>query len=270
MFRQGFVPLVVEGFVRCGTVEGVAARDQFVERHAERIDVGSRIDPSLVAFVGNLFRSGILRGSDELPDSAVAILQGVGHAEIRQFHAGVAVDHDIRRLDILVYDSVVVQILQGRQNRTDVFHDPQGPFLLRKGGEVAPYVFLERHALDVLAQHEHRARAVEGLAKADHPHDVRMSEDQRRFAPRAFPDLFDPGVLVPDPFDRHVGAGCMVESQVNGPGSAFSQRRVRLVVEVPASSDEEIDERREGIGHHLLHEESATASGGTATSLCRA
>ena len=100
---------------------GPPPRQQPVENHGQRVDIGGRGDGA--AF--DLFRSSILRrqpgtgnvGQRRLfADRGIALDQ-LGDTEIEQFDAAVPLDQDIRRLEIPVHDQVGMSV---RHCRTDL------------------------------------------------------------------------------------------------------------------------------------------------------
>jgi hypothetical protein len=102
-------------------VEGRAAGEQFVEQHAEAVDVAAGVDVQPAHL--RLFRAHVGRGADELVElredrglSVSPAFGGLGDAEVDDLgdgHAVVEGDEDVRGLDVPVDDALLVGVLDG-------------------------------------------------------------------------------------------------------------------------------------------------------------
>ena len=163
-------------------VERSFAREQFVEQHAERIDVAARVNvqPAHLGLLG----THVGRRADELPEGGEhgfvrepLIRRGLGNTEVNHLGHGQTVvprDENVRRLDVAVNDSFLMRVLDGLadldKQREALFH--------RKAGLVAKI----RDADAAHQFHDEIRPARFRRARVEHPGDVRMIHECQRLA----------------------------------------------------------------------------------------
>ncbi len=117
-------------------IEGRLAGEQFVEQHAERVNVGARVNVEaaherlLRAHVGGRADELLERGKDSLVRERFAG-GGFGDAEINHFghgHAVVHGDKNVRGFQVAVDDALLVRVLDGAADLREQFE----PLLCRE------------------------------------------------------------------------------------------------------------------------------------------
>ena len=100
---------------------GMAAAEEDVEQHAQRIDVGGRGDRA----AGYLLRGGVLRGERAaargIGEGGAARLRAslrheLGDSEVEQLHGAVGRDQDVRRLEVAMDDQIGVRVAHGLEH----------------------------------------------------------------------------------------------------------------------------------------------------------
>ena len=167
-------------------IERRAARQQFVEQHAQAVDVAARVDVQPAHL--RLFRTHVRRRADELLQLRVNRLvrqpsfRRLGNAEInhlRHRHAVVQRDQDVRRLDVAMDDALLMRVL----DRLADLDEQIQPFL---GGELVLVAVL-RDA-DAPHQFHHEIWPAQiGGARIQHLGDVRMIHHRQRLPLRLEP-----------------------------------------------------------------------------------
>ena len=128
-------------FVRqSGHVIGHASGQQFVEHHADGVDIASRVDRRRIA--EDLLRAHVGERAHQLSFTRVQrvrrlSLEQAGDAEVEHFRLARAIDEDVARLDVAVDDAAIVRVLDGVADSRD---------------ELEPRRDIERVRRDVLAQ----------------------------------------------------------------------------------------------------------------------
>ena len=126
------MPEAISSFASNGVLPG----QQFVEQHAQAVDVAARVDVQPAHL--RLLRTHVSRRADELVQLRVnrrvrqPAFRRLGDAEIdhlRHRHAVVQRHEDVRRLDVAVDDPLLVRVLDGLADLDEQIE----PFL---GGEI--------------------------------------------------------------------------------------------------------------------------------------
>ena len=162
-------------------IERWSPREQFVEQHAEAVDVATRVDVEAAHL--HLFRTGIDRRADkgvELREERFVgqpALQSLGDAEIDDLghrHAVVQRDEDVRRLEVAMDHALLVRVL----HRLTHGHEQVQPRFRRHSIVVA--ITGDRHAAHQL-HHEIGSPGL-GRTGVEHPRDVGMLHQGERLA----------------------------------------------------------------------------------------
>ena len=164
-------------------VERSVTRQKFIEEYAQAVDVAARVDIQPAHL--RLFRAHVSGRADELVqfriDSAVgqAALRGFGDAEVndlRNRHAVVQGDQNVRRLQVAVDDSLLMCMLYGVADLDEQLQSLVGVEVI--------LVAIIRDA-NAANQFHHEVRtAVLGGAGVEHFGDVWMVHDRQRLALR--------------------------------------------------------------------------------------
>jgi hypothetical protein len=173
----------LEEIQRCEVLapERTLSDEQFVEHHAQGIDVCPRIE----AFAGQprLFGTHVFGRADELAGAGaqrvveLCAVERLGHAEVDDLGHRLAVrlgHQDVRRLEVAVDDRLLVRVLDTLADMDEQFEPPAQAHLLLVAVDV------ERHALDVL-HHEVRTALV-GRAGVEHLGDGRVVHHRQSLA----------------------------------------------------------------------------------------
>src|SRR5262249_43680551 len=129
----------IEGcFAQTLSLEWGAAREQFIEQDAKRIDVAAGVDVELVE--SGLLRAHVLDCADHLTELGKhgplgeLLSRGFGDAEVDDFGDWLAVvlgHEDIRRLDVAMDDAFLMGVLDGMTDSTNELQPlAQGQMLL--------------------------------------------------------------------------------------------------------------------------------------------
>ncbi len=88
------------------------ASEQFVEDHAQAVDIGPAID--LMRFAARLFRRQIGRRAQQFTFERHRRFVGLalGQAEVHQVRPAVGVELNVRRLHVAVYHAVLVGVIE--------------------------------------------------------------------------------------------------------------------------------------------------------------
>jgi hypothetical protein len=123
-----------------------------------------------------------------------------GDAEIEDFEAAVAADHQVFRLDVAVVDALFMAVIEGLQqagDHLDALFDGRKIFSVEKGGEVFPLHIIEDEVGGIF------------LGKINGHNEVRVMQQPADgyFPPEPFihggvPELAEPGQLEGDPSAR--------------------------------------------------------------------
>ena len=180
-FADDAADLVVALFPQRLLVEGRLAHHQFIEQHAQAVDVRARVDVHAVG--AGLLRTHVRRRADHLPVLGEERLLGqplverLGDAEVDHHRRWFAVHQrheDIRGFDIAMDDTFVVRVLDGLAHHLEELQ----PFL---GGKVlAIAVVGDGNALHVL----HHEVGAPGLRRTtiEHAGDIGMIHQRQRLA----------------------------------------------------------------------------------------
>jgi len=171
-FWQRFGQVRQRGGERIGAAIRQLADENFIEHHAQRIQVGAPVN----LLAPRLFRAHVARrtnGETGLSELG-AIVQGLGDAKVREHRRTVSAEQDVRRLDVPVYQSLSVGIPQRRSDLADQCHalfrrHTRGDTLLERtvGQELHGHVIQLTDIADVMDGHRMRVRqARQGLALA--------------------------------------------------------------------------------------------------------
>ena len=109
--------------LECG-LQWMAAREQQVQQHAERVDVGRRRHLAAVHLLGRGVRRrqhGIALPCERLNTIALRFEQ-VGDAEVEQLHLPVSRDEHVRRFQVAVHDEVGVRVRDRREHVEEQIH----------------------------------------------------------------------------------------------------------------------------------------------------
>jgi len=91
-------------------VEWHAARDHFVQHHAERVDVGTVVG----AFAANLLGRNVGRRADDGPSGGVVLpAEDLRHAEVHEDGLARGVDHHVGRFEVAVDHAALVSVMHG-------------------------------------------------------------------------------------------------------------------------------------------------------------
>ena len=166
---------------RAVDVERLGPRQQLVEQHAERVDVGARVDvePGLLGLlgrhvVGRADHLLIAREQRLLRELRVGRLRD---AEVDDRRLGLAVvqrDEHVGRLDVTMDDALVMRVLDR------VAHLGEQPQAIGDGELVPLAVVRDRHAAHEL--HCEERAAARGRAAVEHLRDVRVVHERERLA----------------------------------------------------------------------------------------
>lgn len=102
--------LIRDGY-RGVALEGDLAREHLVEHDAGRIEVASPVDVLALRLLGREVRGGAEDGSG-LRDGACRVGDGTGDTEVHDLDRVFRRDHDVSGLDVAVYDSGAVRVLE--------------------------------------------------------------------------------------------------------------------------------------------------------------
>ena len=188
-------------------MDGVAgvrqlAGDHAVADDAEGVLVRAAIDGRTLRLLGRH----VVRRADDHPGARESArrLERLRDSEVRQHHAPVVVEHDVRRLHVAVHDAALVRMSQGArrfpEHALDVVHR-QRLLLIEH--------ILERRALDVL--HHEVVEAAFTLDAID-GNDVRMVELGRRL--RLLLEALDDMLVHRDVGRQHFDRDFALERQV--------------------------------------------------------
>src|SRR5262249_8685879 len=122
-----------------------------VEDHAKRPDVGATVEAMRLA--PDLLGSHVGRRPRHLAHPALLVVLGDRKAKVADPRLPLAVDHDVRRLQVAVNQSRLVCILQRLRNAGQYLRQPA------RARAVAAEVVGESRSLDILEHHERRAIA---------------------------------------------------------------------------------------------------------------
>ena len=102
--RNGFgVVVLVDERVGGGAVERLAAGEQFVQDHAQRVEIAAAVDRAAAA----LFRAGVGRRADRAAGQGQGLFaKHLGHAEVGDLERAVGGDEQVLRLDVAMDDAV--------------------------------------------------------------------------------------------------------------------------------------------------------------------
>ena len=90
---------------------GVLERQQFVERDAERVDVGPGVDHARLA--GRLLGAHVAERADDVAgERDAAVVLHPREAEVGDPELALQIEQQVRRLHVAVDDAVVVRVLQ--------------------------------------------------------------------------------------------------------------------------------------------------------------
>ena len=149
--QDRFLPLRVG---RPARLVGLAAGEQFVQHHAERIHVGHGRD----WFAADLFRRGVVQGEGAQAGAGVVehglgVVEQLGDAEVEQAHVVERGDQDVRRLQVAVHDQVRVRVadrVAGLQEQREPLRQRRLPLQRPVGDRFAVDVFQREVGLAVL------------------------------------------------------------------------------------------------------------------------
>ena len=170
-----------------------------VQHDAQRVSVGGRGDRAS----GNLLGRHVERCSDSGTEGQVAgDIQNAGDAEVGNQHGVVLVDQHIRRFQVPVNNTLIVSVLERRDNGSQVADRGIG-FEDRIAGRENIF---ERFARDVIEQNEEQAVKVDDVVVA---HDMRVLEPGKNgcFALKPAVNGRIAGNLRPQDFGARVAAG---------------------------------------------------------------
>lgn len=132
------------------------ASQQFVEGAAQRVDVGTDVDRMAV---GRLLGGHVVGCAHRLPlagEFLAAVLRRAeqGEAQVEDFHPPLGREHQVRRLDVAMHQSVLVRVLQSHGGLPDHLAgvgNRQGPALDHGRKVLAFHVFHDEevHAVDL-------------------------------------------------------------------------------------------------------------------------
>ena len=88
--------------------EGLSTREHLVEDDAERKDVAAPVHGR----AGDLFGRHVVRRPEKLARRGQIRRSDLGDPEIRDLHLAVGRDHDVRRLDVAMDDSLAVSVVE--------------------------------------------------------------------------------------------------------------------------------------------------------------
>ena len=171
-FRQGFGQVRQRRGKRIGAVIRQLADEDFIQHHAQRVEVGAAID----LLAPRLLRAHVARRAHGKPGLGElgAIVQRLGNPEVRQHCRAIGAKQNVRRLDVAVHQPLGMGIAQGRGNLADQRHallrgQPSSDALLERAvGQVFHgHVIQLTDVADVMDGHRVRVRqARQGLALA--------------------------------------------------------------------------------------------------------
>ena len=110
-------------------IKGRAAGEQFVEQHAERVDVGAGVDVQsahlrlLRTHVGGRAHE-LIKGGEQGFVREPLIVRGLGQAEINHLghrHVVVLRDENVRRFEVAMDDAFLVRVLDGLADLREQF-----------------------------------------------------------------------------------------------------------------------------------------------------
>jgi hypothetical protein len=195
-------------------VEGPLPGEQHVQDDAEAVDVGAGIDA--VPLAPGLLRTHVRRGAGEAPPGAEVLL-AQGQAEVRHHRLALAVNQDVRRLDVAVNQVALMRVVQGLGGQADDLR------CLRGSRPALPDSVRQVAAFDELG--DDVAQAIVGAAEVVHGYDAGVIE--------AGQDAGLGQVLLrigsgADPaavghLDGHVAAQVVVVTPVDDTEAAFAQ-----------------------------------------------
>ena len=116
--RQRFSQVRQRGGKRIGAVVWQLAHEDFIEHHAQRIQVGAPVN----FLAPGLLRAHVARranGKSGLGELR-AVIQGLGDAKVRQHRRAIRAEQNVRRLHIAVYQALGVGITQRRGDLADI------------------------------------------------------------------------------------------------------------------------------------------------------
>lgn len=134
------------------------AAEQFVKYDSQAVDVGGRADRLAVS--AGLFRRHVGRRPHDLPavtDLSVARVLPAGETEVHDHRFALAVDHDVRGLEVAMDDPFVMGFLQRQGQFADYRHDLA----------VAQLRFRLQHLRQRLAVDERQHDVVAAVDRAD-------------------------------------------------------------------------------------------------------
>ncbi len=149
--RRGRTDLLVEmhanHFDRRAPVARQRTGDGFVERHAERVEIGTRVDAILPQHLGGH----VLQRSADL---AVEHLTPFGRqAEVHDLGVALVVDKDVRRLEIEMNDAEVMDVVKPRRDLQDHAVERVPVLPVKKLRDALPGKELHREVRKALLQH---------------------------------------------------------------------------------------------------------------------
>lgn len=149
---------------------GAHAGEQFVEHHAERVDVGGHAHRPRAHLLGRGVVGGYCAAHQpgDLGLRRAIVAEQLGHAEVEQPHLAGRGDEDVARLEVAVHDEPAVRV----RHRLGHLQDEAQPRVDRQAALAAMHV--DRHAVDEL--HRQPGPALGGDAGVVQPRDARVLE----------------------------------------------------------------------------------------------
>jgi len=150
--RGRVVDLLAKHLDEVLALEGRTAGEEVEEGGAKRIEVGARAGGPAVGHLGRHIGGGAERltldggaAGDQVGAGAGPVVGALGQAEVGHPHLALGVEHEIRRLDVPMYDAGVMGCPQGAAH---LLQDLEGPLGLE--GPLAAQDGVEALAVDVL------------------------------------------------------------------------------------------------------------------------
>src|SRR5690606_11265962 len=102
------------------TVEWKPPGDETIENDAQRVDVASRIHPVLLA--ANLLGRHVVRRSDDDAGAHPGLFERPRETEVGEKRAAVAIEEDVRGLDVAMDEALPMRVLESLRNVADDAH----------------------------------------------------------------------------------------------------------------------------------------------------